>query len=123
MINKPLSFILGMALAITLIPQEAIAYPIRRRISPNSGIHRTIVVPNTRVGGSYDGNRNNFYYRRGPYSRERIRIERDNRGYCVNCDYGSRYHRSRYRRDDRYYRPNGSYYSPRYRNFRYRYNP
>ena len=119
--NRSWSLILGMALLVSSFPKAALAYPFRMRVSPNSGIHRTIVTPTIRVGGSYDSDRYNSYYgnpRRGNYySRERIIIQRDNRGYCYNCRYRGRSYPSRYYRGyNRPYYPGGRYDSFRYHN-------
>ncbi|CCQ59242.1 MULTISPECIES: hypothetical protein [Crocosphaera] len=91
MINKSLSLFLGMALSLGVLATETLAYPHRMRISPSPGIHRTITAPNTRRGNNYSRG-NSYYGDRGNYTfRERIRIERDQRGSCYNCGYSNNY--------------------------------
>lgn len=91
MINKSLSLLLGIALSLTVMGEETLARPHRIPFNPNPGIHRTIITPNTRIGNGY--RRGNSYYRGGGYSRsrERIIIQRDQRGYCGHCGYSDGY--------------------------------
>ena len=91
MINKSLSILLGITLSFGVLATETLAYPNRVRFNPNAGVHRTIIAPNTRVGNRY--NRENSYYRDGRNStfRERIIIQREQRGYCRNCGYSNNY--------------------------------
>ncbi|MEM8778392.1 MAG: hypothetical protein AAGF26_05865 [Cyanobacteria bacterium P01_G01_bin.49] len=122
MINKSFSLMVGMTLLVSCFPGQSLAYPARVRISPNAGVHRTIVVPNTRVGGGYSRNRSNFSRGRtgNYYSRERIIIQRDNRGYCSNCNYRGRSYPSRYDGGyNQYYNPSGRY---NYTNYYYQRN-
>ncbi len=105
MSNKPLSLLLGISLSLSVLATETLAYPNRVRFNPNAGVHRTIIAPNTNVGIRYPrGN----YYRRGGENytfRERIIIQRDQRGTCYNCGYFNGYniHRN-YRGNHRNYR-------------------
>ena len=82
MINKSLTLLLGITLSLGVLATETLAYPHRVRFNPNAGVHRTIISPNTRIG-------NNYPHRgRGNYTfRERITIEREQRGSCYNCGY------------------------------------
>ncbi len=107
MINKSLSLVLGIALSLTVMGSETFAYPNRVRFNPNAGVHRTIIAPNTRVGNRY--NRGNSYYRgrRNSSLRERIIIQRDQRGYCDNCGYYNRYNSYR---NYRGYRQNSNFF-------------
>ena len=109
MINKSLSLFLGISLSLGVLATETLAYPNRVRFNPNAGVHRTIISPNTRIGNNYP---------RGNYRvRERITIQRDQRGSCYNCGYsnGSNpYHNYRgYGRNRRSFRNNNAY--PYYR--------
>ncbi len=103
MINKSLSLLLGISLSLGGLATETLAYPNRVRFNPNAGVHRTIIAPNGRRGNNYPRNNSTFRERitiqrdqRGtPYYggrgnstyRERIRIDRNQRGTCYNCGY------------------------------------
>ncbi len=91
MINKSLSLFLGISLSLGVLATETLAYPHRTRISTSPGIHRTITAPNRRRGNNYSRG-NSYYGGRGNYTfRERIIIQRDQRGYCYNCGYYNNY--------------------------------
>ncbi|MDJ0846286.1 hypothetical protein [Crocosphaera sp.] len=117
MINKSLSLLLGISLSFGVLATETLAYPNRVRFSTSPGIHRTIIAPNSRIGNRYPrgsadyGGRGNYRFR------ERITIERDQRGYCYNCGNSNPYHRHRnyrgYGRNSRFVPQDGSY--PYYR--------
>ncbi len=89
MINKSLTLLLGITLSLGGLATETLAYPNRVRFNPNAGVHRTIISPNTRIGNNYP--RGNSYHRGGGnYTfRERIIIQRDQRGSCYNCGYSN----------------------------------
>ncbi|MEA5511462.1 hypothetical protein VB715_16945 [Crocosphaera sp. UHCC 0190] len=113
MFNKSFSLMLGITLLMSGFPKDILAYPVQIRTNPYSGIHRTIIAPNTQPSRSYY--RGNSYYGGGgnSYSRERIIIERNQRGYCGNCDYPNHSYPSQYNRGyQRYYNPNRSNISP-----------
>ena len=128
MSNKSLSLLLGISLSFGILATETLAYPHRVRFNPNAGVHRTIISPNTGIGNNYPRNNSTFreritiqrdqrgtpYYRGGGNSRfhERIRIERNQRGTCYNCGYPNNYSPRNYRGYDRNsssIRNNGSY--------------
>ncbi|EAZ88572.1 hypothetical protein [Crocosphaera chwakensis] len=105
MINKSLGLLLGITLSLSVLETETLAYPNRIRFNPNAGVHRTIIAPNTNIGNSYP--RGNYYHRGGGnYTfRERITIQREQRGNCYNCGYSNGYNRNRtYRGNGRNYR-------------------
>lgn len=105
MSNKSLSLLLGITLSFGVLATETLAYPNRVRFNPNAGVHRTIIAPNTNTGNGYS--RGNYYRRgRGNYTyRERIIIQRDQRGSCYNCGYSNNYNTYRnYRGYGRNYR-------------------
>ncbi|MDJ0601313.1 MAG: hypothetical protein QNJ37_21015 [Crocosphaera sp.] len=117
MINKSLSLFLGITLSLGILATETLAYPNRVRFNPNAGVHRTIIAPNTRIGNSYPRG-NSYYGGRGNYTfRERITIQRDQRGTCYNCGYSNGYNSYRnyrgYNRNSRSIRNYRSY--PYYR--------
>ncbi|MEL4894721.1 hypothetical protein [Crocosphaera sp. Alani8] len=113
--NKSLSLFLGITLSFGVLATETLAYPNRVRFNPNAGVHRTIISPNGRVGNNYS--RGNSSYRGGGnYSfRERVIIQRDQRGSCYNCGYSNNYNPYRtYRGRGRNYPVNPNYQYHRY---------
>ncbi|MDJ0730391.1 MAG: hypothetical protein QNJ33_10415 [Crocosphaera sp.] len=100
MCNKSLTLLLGITLSFGVLATETLAYPNRVRFNPNAGVHRTIIAPNGRIGNSYPRG-NSYYGGRGNYTfRERITIQRGQRGYCYHCGYSNRY--NPYRNDRGY---------------------
>ena len=105
MIRQSFGLVLGIVLSLGAMELPSFARPNGVHFNPNAGVHRTIIGPSRRTRNSYYPR--NSYDRGGGYSRsrERIIIEREQRGYCHSCGYSHDYNPYRnYRGYGRAYR-------------------